>query len=94
MKGKKFKELIFSSQTSKMIRHTTVKTNDLSEKLAIHEESLASSYEPFSSMIVKEFCSWKNVWDIYINAIAKIDVLMSMAKTCSTMVPRCLPIFT
>lgn len=30
---------------------------------------------------------------MYLNAIAKIDVLMSLAKTCAQMSPRCLPIF-
>lgn len=31
---------------------------------------------------------------MYLNSIAKIDVLMSLAKTSAQMIPKCLPIFT
>ena len=58
-----------------------------------HEETMSKAYEPFLAMMVKEFCSHKHVWDLYINSIAKIDVLYALAKVSATMAPRCLPKF-
>lgn len=53
IKKEKFKELIFSSQTSKMIRYVTAETIQLSESLMQHEEAMARAYEPFMNMMVK-----------------------------------------
>lgn len=55
---------------------------------------MAEAYEPFLNRMVLEFCKFKYIWDLYVNNISQLDVLISMAKVSLKMAPRCLPKFT
>lgn len=44
--------------------------------------------------MVNEFCRYKFLWDLYLQSIARIDVLMSLATVSISMGPyRCIPQF-
>ena len=58
-----------------------------------HETNMAKAYEPFLNMIIKDFCSHKQLWDAYVNVIARLDVIMSLATSCKNMAPKCIPNF-
>jgi hypothetical protein len=36
-------------------------------------------------MMVKEFCAHKLVWELYLSALAKLDVLLSLSKVSNSM---------
>ena len=90
-KAKPHRDLIFSAEISAAIRYLTHETQELSLEAAAHEKGLAESYEPFFSEIVEQFCQYKFLWDLHLQSMARIDVLLSLAKAAQKMPHRCLP---
>lgn len=69
-----------TSKLTKVKRYQTNQLRKLVEDLNEAEEALKAAISPFLIKIFKKFYKRQHVWSAFVNCIAEIDCLCSLAK--------------